>query len=850
MELNNPAATDDDLWYVTNGLLVVEMVNGRFQIGDNTWDERPEPADVNIAGDPGERPTYADVYDLELQDEPATEVGETIIATFEDGAIGESESYANAGVTAAHHVAETDHSVASPFWTFMNSSGLVFVEDAEDEDVLMGDGQFVTDKLFQSPFYATGLPITEAYWSIVRVNGAEKAVLWQCFERRCLTYTPTNEPTWQVEAGNTGQHYYRWRESFEPAPAETLFVARLNGAQEVPRVETTATAQASFYLDEGDGNAGWVLRYHIEIADLEGVTAAHIHTGAFGVSGPPVAPLSTTATDGVIEGEIAADDLLTDELTLLGLVDQMIAGDTYVNFHTGANPGGEIRGQIAVADNVEFAADLTGAEEVPPVETTASGEAAFVYQNETDSLDCTLTVAGIDDFTASHIHWAAMGVSGPVVAPLYIPAEPEAPDGPLDCDVMESELAGPLTGASIEELVWGMIVGNTYVNVHSTTVPSGEIRGQIHLTDVGLPDAPFEVIATGLNNPRGIDFGADGAVYVAQAGAGGDHCITFGEGEDAMERCHGLTGAVSMVAADGTVTDVIDNLPSATFGEEIVGTQDVIVDGDTVYALVGIGGPPELRDALGADAAALGTLIVADEGGWDIVADLVAYEGTANPDGGAIDSNPYSFVMLEDGSFAVTDAGANALLHVAADGTVSTIAVFPDVMVAAPPFLELPPGTQIPMQAVPTGVTVGPDGAYYVGQLTGFPFPIGGASVWRVMDENDDGDTTDAGEVSVYADGFTNIIDVAFDGDGELYVLEIAANSLLTFDLGDPSTGPGRLVVVSADGETQTTVLTAGLITPAGLGITADGSVYASNWGVITGMGQVVELLHTAHVQP
>ncbi|HQZ89391.1 MAG TPA: hypothetical protein PLR44_05005, partial [Thermomicrobiales bacterium] len=60
-------------------------------------------------------------------------------------------------------------------------------------------------------YYVTGLPITEAYWSAVAVDGTTHDVLWQCFERRCLTFTPDNDAQWQVEMGNVGQHYHRWR---------------------------------------------------------------------------------------------------------------------------------------------------------------------------------------------------------------------------------------------------------------------------------------------------------------------------------------------------------------------------------------------------------------------------------------------------------------------------------------------------------------------------------------------------------------------------------------------------------------------------------------------------------------
>ena len=72
-------------------------------------------------------------------------------------------------------------------------------------------GLFVEAELFQNPFFATGFPITEAYWVTAKVTGIPRDVLVQCFERRCLTYTPGNAPEWRVEAGNVGRHYFAWR---------------------------------------------------------------------------------------------------------------------------------------------------------------------------------------------------------------------------------------------------------------------------------------------------------------------------------------------------------------------------------------------------------------------------------------------------------------------------------------------------------------------------------------------------------------------------------------------------------------------------------------------------------------
>jgi hypothetical protein len=182
-------------------------------------------------------------------------------------------------------------------------------------------------------------------------------------------------------------------------------------------------------------------------------------------------------------------------------------------------------------------------------------------------------------------------------------------------------------------------------------------------------------------------------------------------------------------------------------------------------------------------------------------------------------------VTATAGGQAVADAGGNSLQWVAANGSVSNLAVFPDRMAEAPPFLGLPPGTQIPMQSVPTSVVRGPDGAFYVGELTGFPFQPGAARVHRVV----------PGQApEVVAEGFTNIIDLAFSADGTLYVLEIAQNGLLS---GDPS---GALIRVLPGGAKET-VLSEGLITPGGLAIRGD-AAYVSNCGTCPGAGTVLRI--------
>jgi hypothetical protein len=344
--------------------------------------------------------------------------------------------------------------------------------------------------------------------------------------------------------------------------------------------------------------------------------------------------------------------------------------------------------------------------------------------------------------------------------------------------------------------------------------------------------SPFEVIASDLDSPRGIAFGLDGALYIAEAGRGSGELCLPGPNYEIMEfesYCFGLSGAVTRVI-DGHQERIVIGLPSfaSADGSEGVGPNDVAIHGDDVFILVGLGANPALRDnsALPAPASNLGTIIrLMDGGEWETIVDIAAYEASENPDGGNIDSNPFGLVAFEDG-FVVADAGANDVLGVDASNNVFTLAVVPDGTADAPAFLELAPNAKVPMQSVPTSIVIGPDGNYYVGQLTGFPFPVGAANIFKMTPEE---------EPLVFADGFTNIVDLDFDDDGYLWVLEIAGNSLLA---DEPA---GSLIRVSPDG-TRETVMSEGLIMPAGLAIGPDSSIYVSNCGTCVGVGEVIRV--------
>ena len=347
----------------------------------------------------------------------------------------------------------------------------------------------------------------------------------------------------------------------------------------------------------------------------------------------------------------------------------------------------------------------------------------------------------------------------------------------------------------------------------------------------GGPGSPggLKVVADGLNNPRGIGFGPDGALYVAESGSGGTgRCITSPEDPEA-ESCFGRTGSVTRITRHSQQR-VLTGLPSlAEDGVAASGPVDLGFSGWTGYLLIGNpGGDTGTREGIGPGAGRFGKLLKVDLRGIRAVADFPQFEGDNNPDNnleeGGVDSNPNGLLVGRKSRY-VTDAGGNDLLKVDRKGHISVVAVFPPLQPAPAP----PDGALIPPQAVPTSVVRGPDGALYVGQLTGFPFPPGGANVYRVVPGHDP---------QVFEDDFTNIIDIAFDKRGRLYVLEIATDGLLNVPEGQLPVG--RLVRVNKDGS-RTTLAQEGLNAPGGF-VLGHGAAYITNNSILSGAGQVVKV--------
>jgi hypothetical protein len=355
-----------------------------------------------------------------------------------------------------------------------------------------------------------------------------------------------------------------------------------------------------------------------------------------------------------------------------------------------------------------------------------------------------------------------------------------------------------------------------------------------------------DVIADGLDNPRHVAVAPNGDVYVAESGRGGDHatadsCFDSAEGF----ACTGDSGAVTRISKHGQkriVTGLASFAP--VDGKNAIGPHGVFAKGSQVF--VTNGGPTAptregqlvLRDpTLVAEdpvSALYGTLLkVRKHGRVSEIADLWAFENENNPDeevgNEAVDSNPVDVLAGHGGRFFVADAGGNTVLRVSRRGTVSVLSLFPNVPTPNPFG-----GPDVAMNAVPTGVVSGPDRALYVSQLTGFPFPVGGANIFRVDPRT--------GEYTTYAGGFTNVIDLDFGRDGTLYVLEIDHDSIL--DPAGPAEG-GLWAVPPGGGTPEQIELSAGTLTnPGGIAVGKHGDLYVSNHAREAGVGEVLKIEH------
>ncbi len=207
MELNDPTGDPNSPFYVTNGLLTIELISGQMQIGNNAFVNRFS-ANIPISGDidDNQAPTYnsfLNVSNTRRGDhrQPDHKGLLTTATINKAGQVGDDPTKATFTLgKIAYFEPTTGHNIPDAFWNFLNATGPI-----------SKTGQIVNERLIDPWFYASGLPISDPYWTRVKIKGEMQNVMIQAFERRVLTYVPTNTVTFQVEMGNIGQHYYDWR---------------------------------------------------------------------------------------------------------------------------------------------------------------------------------------------------------------------------------------------------------------------------------------------------------------------------------------------------------------------------------------------------------------------------------------------------------------------------------------------------------------------------------------------------------------------------------------------------------------------------------------------------------------
>ena len=323
------------------------------------------------------------------------------------------------------------------------------------------------------------------------------------------------------------------------------------------------------------------------------------------------------------------------------------------------------------------------------------------------------------------------------------------------------------------------------------------------------------VFATGFNNPRGLKFGPDCHLYVAEAGLGGTRnttelCPDIQPGPEAGGPFLGSTtgGRISRVNSNGVRTTVTENLPSTSsqYGD-ILGVTDVAFIGHNLYALLWAGcshGVPEVPNGIVRINFDGTHTVIADIGAWQVPNPVANPGADFEPEG-----NPNSMITVGN-NFYVVEANQGQLLKVTLGGTVTRVI---DISASQG-------------HVVPTVADFNHD-YFYVGNLGTFPLVDGSSKIFKI---------TPDGELTIEATGFSAIDGLVFDKRGRIYVLEISTGNDF------PTPGTGRIVRHNKNGSKD--IIATGLSNPSAMTFGPDENLYVSHWGfgASAGGGQILKV--------
>jgi hypothetical protein len=333
---------------------------------------------------------------------------------------------------------------------------------------------------------------------------------------------------------------------------------------------------------------------------------------------------------------------------------------------------------------------------------------------------------------------------------------------------------------------------------------------------------PF-MLASGLEGPRGLRFGPDGYLYVAEAGTGGTNSTIGqcpqvpgppGPGPDTG----GLTARISKISPSGIVTTVASGFPSVSIGpggaNGTIGVADVVFLDGSLYALIGGGGCSHGNPNNPSGIAKVDL----KSGNWNLIADIGAWLKThpskyESADDFEPDGTLYS-VIAHDGKLLTVEPNHGQVISVTKDGDIGQVI---DISASEG-------------HIVPTSI-VARDGFLFVGNLNLFPINPQWARILTISKSgSNDFDNLLPGleparghRIVSSKAGFTTVVAVDFGPDGLLYVLELSDAA------GFPTPGVGKVVRVKRSGDIEEIVT--GLAVPTGMTFGPDGRLYVSNLG-------------------